>query len=380
MTMFLVFWALLAIFYTVLMLAYGWGFRRVVQQYRLWTPSQARPMVTVLVPARNEEANIGACLKSILANDYPAEKLEIIVLNDESEDRTVAIVAEMQAQFPNIRLLNMPENAERTRAHKKKALEKGVLAARGSIMMTTDADCIVPRQWIQKMTGLFDEKTAFVSGPVVFRRGKTWFGSMQGPEFLALVAVGAASIGLNRPSLANGANVAYRRDVFLELKGYEGADHLTSGDDEMLLHKIAATRWWTVRFCADPQSVVVTDPMPNLNAFLQQRRRWASKSGHYPSKAYVLMLGALYLYFVTTLLGWIWAIFEPSLRVWALAFFGLKMLTEATVWLPAWRLFGVFSWIWYYIPEQFLHVIYVVYVGVLALRGNYVWKGRQIER
>lgn len=381
MTFFLTAFSFFTVFYALLMVAFAWGFRKVVRTYHpRHVPDTEKPFATVVIAARNESDNILLCLHRILENHYPKNRFEVIVVNDDSSDQTAAIVDELCKEHANLRLLHMPENAIRTRAHKKKAIEKGVLKAKGEIILTTDADCLVPKHWIETMTANFEAHTAFVSGPVAFRHKYRFFQDMQALEFLGLVAVGAGAIGLNRPNLANGANVAYRKSVFLGIKGFDGIDHLTSGDDELLMQKIAATGVWKVRFCPSPAALVRTDPVATLSDLIQQRKRWASKGALYPNKAYVATIVSIYLFYLFYLLTAVSLLWHPVSIWFLISALGLKVMAEGALLFQA-------TWQWrqrrllaYFLPEQLLHIPYVVYIGLVSQFGGYQWKGRKIQR
>lgn len=366
----------LTLFYVCFLAAVAWGFQKVKRQKRPKLTSF--PHVSVLVPARNEAAQIEACIRSIMANTYPPDRFEVWVIDDVSEDETPQRVQNLQAEFPNLHLLHMPENAERTKAHKKRALEKGVLASNADFIMTTDADCVVKPQWIEKMAGCFTPETAFVSGGVAFRHNDHVFGDLQALEFLGLVAIGAGAIGIQQPNLANGANVAYRREVFLKLKGFEGIDHISSGDDDLLMQKIAATKHWQVKFCASPEALVMTNPMPRLYDFIQQRKRWASKGALYPNKAYVTLLSAIYLFYLALPLAMLFACFDPSIWAWIGLSGALKIGAEAAILVPACLHWGQGRLLPYFLPEQVLHLPYILFIGAAATFSGYEWKGRNV--
>jgi cellulose synthase/poly-beta-1,6-N-acetylglucosamine synthase-like glycosyltransferase len=388
--------------------AFAVGFRRVLGQGaggRGQGAEGAFPFVSVIVPARDEAATIERCLRAVLACDYPADRFEVIVVDDLSEDETPAVVERVMAganapvaaggagaedeASERVRLLAMPENLERTRAHKKRAIEKGVAHARGPLVLTTDADCAVPPGWIRAMASAFPDAsadpeagpvTAFVSGPVLYEPGRTAFARMQALEFLGLVAAGAGAIGAGRPTICNGANVAYRKDVFEALGGFSGLDHLTSGDDELLMQRIHDRTPHRVRFCPAPQAAVVTAPAPTLPAFFHQRKRWASKGAHYPNRRLVALLLAIYLFYVGLLAGTLALPFALSLAPWLGAAFALKVLPEAALLWPACRHFERRRLFSLFLPEQVLHVPYIVVLATAGALGGYEWKGRRVVR
>lgn len=398
-TVFALVLVLLAVHYAGALGAFAGGFRRVVGQ----TPRAAvsdPPRVSVVIPARNEAASIGACVEAVLANDYPADRFEVIVVDDDSADATVPIVEQLQARFNGVLApLGDGENgdekdaddearlrlvrvgaATRARAHKKHALTRGVAAARGDLVLTTDADCLVPPGWIRTMAACFEDDVGFVSGPVLYRLGPAPFARLQALEFLGLVAIGAGAIGVGRPNLCNGANVAYRRALFEAVGGYAGIDHVTSGDDELLMQKIARTTAWRVRFCAARAAVVVTEPAETVAAFVAQRRRWASKGPRYPSPALVAMLAAIYGFYVALLAGTLLLPVVPALGPAVGAAWALKLVAEAAVLVPAASHFQRRRLIPYLLVGQLLYVPYVVFIAPAGALSGYTWKDRPVDR
>ncbi len=366
-------------------------------------PEVALPSVTVVVPARDEEDMIGACIDSILACDYPHGKLEVIVVDDDSADRTPGVVRARMAQAPalalagdelaedergeaegegRLRLVRIPENRRRSRAHKKRAIEKAIVHARGEIILTTDADCTVDSGWVRAMAAQFEgPEIAFVSGPVTYEILPTdgLFVRLQALDFFGTMACAAGAIGIRRPHLANGACVGYRRETFEALGGFSGIDHVTSGDDELLLQKIAYTTPLDVRFCADARALVTTQPVRTAKAFVHQRKRWASKSLNYPAplKRMLIVLVAFFFALTATLLA---LPFVPALGPWLLAALALKALGELPVLLPAARRFRQRHLIWTYPLHLLVHGPHSLFVGIFGPLGGFEWKGRRLDQ
>lgn len=396
--------------YALQVVAAAVGLRRTLRARPAALPGGA-PFVSVIVPARDEAGVIERCLASIRACDYPFERFEIIVVDDLSEDATPEIVEALIARSratarvavladgsedeevdephgPRMTLLRMPENLERTRAHKKRAIEKGVGQARGDIILTTDADCVVPRGWIRSMAASFGDVevdpdlarvTAFVSGPVLYRIERSPLMRMQALEFLGLVSLGAGLIGLGRPVTCNGANVAYRRDVFLTLGGFSGIDHLTSGDDELLMQKVDRQTPHRVRFCADTGAAVVTDGVRSLREFVQQRRRWASKGMHYP-RGIIAWGSALYLFHAALVAGAVAWPMVPAIGPAVAAAFMIDVVAGATLVGQAalhFRRPQLLAWL---VPTEVLRLPYLVAIALAGAFGGFEWKGRRVRR
>src|SRR5690606_13528680 len=194
-----------------------------------------------------EAANIGRTLSDILAQDFPKELLEIIVVDDHSTDETSAVVQSFASEGVTLLTLN---ESEPLNSYKKKAIATAISEASGHLIITTDADCRMEANWLATVVTCVEQHDYFLlSAPVVYSQQRSFFEELQTLEFLYLIGLGAAGIGNRYPATCNGANLIYRRDVFYEMGGFSGIDHLASGDDELFLHKVAAKYPDKIGFC-----------------------------------------------------------------------------------------------------------------------------------
>ena len=248
------------------------------------------------------------------------------------------------------------------------------------IILLTDADCIAPRSWIRSMVACFDAKTRFVAGPVAYSSGRTWLGRILELELLGLATIGGGAIALGRPNMCNGANIGFRRTTFLDMGGYTGTDRLTSGDDELLMHKIARAHAGAVGFCPDPNALVETALPESLPELFQQRKRWASKGLRYDDKGITLLALIVYLFNVALLVSLAAGLFGAA--IWtALAIATLlKLGAEGWLFWTACRRFGRMYLLPGLVSGQLFEVPYVVVVGAAGAAGGYHWKGRDIRR
>lgn len=338
-------------------------------------PPPEVPSVSVVVPARNEEQKILACLESILANEYPEERLEIVVVDDESTDRTREIVEDVM-HSGRVRLLALGDAPDRSRAHKKRALAEGVEAARGEIIITTDADCQVPPDWIRTLVSYFDENTGMVTGPVLYRRTGSVFADLQALEYVGLVALGSGFVRLGLPHLCNSANLAYRREAFEAVRGYSGLETITTGDDMFLLHRMGYDSPWKVRACTDRSAAVETDPNETLRAFIDQRKRWASGHARYEKLRHRMTSVLCYLFYVALAA----ALIIPPMRTAGLAVLCIKVAAEALLLVPGTLRFGRGSLMAYLMPVQVIQIPYILAIGIAGTFGGYTWKGRDLAR
>ena len=357
-------WILTA-FYVAILRCLARGLRRLTPSQ----PTTAGPFVSVIVPARNEENNIEACLQRLTTQSYPQERYEIIVVDDESTDRT----AELVARFSSVRLL--PSVGAEALAPKKAALHTGITAARGEIILTTDADCLAPYCWIETMVGAFERDVAAAASWLIVSRRPNLLGRIEQLDAFGLVLFGAAAFGIGRPFLANGANLAYRKSVYLEIGGFEDIGRFASGDDDLLLQKIARHASWRILF-VDADEPVMTNANATWRGFWQQRLRWASKAAAYPKAAVSAEVG-LYLFYVLLLLSLIAAPFLSLLLL-------LPFLVKAAADFLFLRRHAVRMSIaldpLIFLLAELVQLLYILVVGLWANVGCYQWKGRNYRQ
>nr|MBX2874414.1 glycosyltransferase [Saprospiraceae bacterium] len=248
--------------------------------------------VSIIVPARNEAANIGACLDSLVQQSYPASLQEIIVIDDHSTDVTAAIVRSYEDR--GVRLLSLAEHLnEPTQSYKKAAIALGVSVAQGGLILTTDADCIAPTEWVTIMVQNQQAKNwQCIAGPVLFHQEQNALERFQSLDFIGTMIITGAGLSSGQLLLANGANFAYTKRAFEQVDGFTGVNSKASGDDVFLLHKIAAAFPGQVGFLKHAQACIQTKAMPDLGSFVQQRLRWGTKNASY-SDARVTMIAGL---------------------------------------------------------------------------------------
>lgn len=323
------------------------------------------PLISVIVPVRNEQAAIGELLRSLDAQD--CRNFEVIVVDDGSDDGTVSVVN--QSGVSNLRVIENPGTG------KKAAITAGVRAARGSLIVTTDGDCVVPPGWLREIRTAFrDHGVEMVFGGVRIAADRTFFTALQAMEFASLVGTGASTSALGVPTMCNGANLAFRKKAFTEVKGYADNLAIPSGDDEFLMRKIHARHPGGIRFLYTPVAVVTTAPQPGVAAFVNQRLRWASKWKYNTSlaaRATAVLVVVFQLAFVVN--GFL--LLTPSIRA-AIFLAVVKMILEAAFLLQVCRFLAV-RWKWTaFFTLQVVYPPYVIGVAVAAFFRPFEWKRR----
>lgn len=335
--------------------------------------------ISVILPVRNEAENIVSLLEDLERQTLPASHFEVLVMDDSSTDNTAAIVRAF-AKHSRARIQLIPLPDVRTSAPKKRAIETAISHARGKLIVTTDGDCRAQAGWLHTIAACYIHTGAkLISSPVTFTNETSFTDHLQTVEFASLIGSGAASMSAGYPSMCNGANLAYEKEIFLEVGGYDGVRHIASGDDEFLMHKIAARHSGSVRFLRHRDAIIRTAPHRNWASFYRQRKRWASKWKHYQSKTPLVL--AVYIFasnFALLLAGGL----TLAGSVPASAFLGMLALKC----IPEWFFLGsVLSFLQKpkslaFIPvTQIFYPLYVCFFGLAAQQGQYEWKGRKLS-
>lgn len=367
-------------FYVLHMGAVAFGYARIRRGEPPPSP-ETWPSVTVIVPARNEVNEIDACLDSLNACTYPEEKLEIIVVDDFSTDGTAERVRRQQPagtppQDKNpVRLVDMASTTDENGGHKPAAVARGVEAATGDVILTTDADCTVPPTWIQSMVRWCTKNTPFVAGPVAYNHNDLFLPRLQSLELMGLVGYGAGSIGLGLPTFCNSANIAVRR----ELLETENTPPFGAAQDELLLQDVAYDSAREVAFNPDPDALVRTAPAPSFTTYIEQQARWAHMGLRYPYVLPRLMVVSLWCTHAVLFLTCAVAIFLPAWRQPAIVAFLGKMAADALVAAPSARRYDDGRLLRSSVPTELLLLLAVPVVGVLGTLGVVEWKGRLLE-
>ena len=347
---------------------YFLGIARIRSGLNHWIPKEpgndSAQEITVIIPARNEEANISQVLEAILSQDI-GSAFDVLVVDDHSEDKTVDMVREFQNRYPNLKLLRS------TGQGKKEAIQQAANYCSTEWMVVTDADCTMDKDWLSSLSAAMDDHTNLVLGPVSINGGDV-LADIQMSEQAALIAVGAGLLGMGSPSMANGANIAWRRRIFLELGGYSDNLDLPTGDDEFLLRSIHLNYPGSIFYQLNRKALVTTKAAASFTEFMNQRIRWASKW----KRQHLPYLGVLlFLFYIVNLMALVYMVVTSS---WWLALLIVgKGLLDYLLMRRIIKLSGQRVSIFSFLTGQILYPIYAIFIGILANLATYTWKGRK---
>ena len=330
---------------------------------------------SLLIPVRNEVDNIGKCLESIFANeDFDFTRLQVIVVDDYSEDGTVDLVKSIR--HPSLILIELKDQKlGKINAYKKAAINYGLQNANGDYVIQLDGDVTVPSSYLKNVDlYLKAHNPDFVAAPVIFNGNSKFLDNFQTLDFLGMMLVTQAGINSSLWYMANGANMIYRNT--LEKHDTNG---MASGDDVYGIQSIAKRNDAKVLFNKSQKVTVTTQPEPSLKAFFRQRIRWGTKNKYMnnfmlliisiPFLNSVLIPIHLFAFFIYGFNAFIILLIHLILKMLADYIF-LKTAAESFDKLPSMK---------YFIRSSFFYIIYMNIVGMASLlTTRYTWKQRRV--
>ena len=328
--------------------------------------------LSVIIPFRNEEKNLPTLIDSLRKLNYPKDRFEILLIDDHSTDQSGAVAKQLTGDFPNVKILVASSEG------KKSAITQGIRESAGDIIVTTDADCELPDDWLKSINKQFQKQyISMLVGAVRIKSDHTFFSKLQAIEFTSLIGSAAATLKLGFPTMCNGANLSYTKESFLSVNGFEGNEHIASGDDEFLMRKIGKKFGATsLKFLNDQSAIVTTRPQSSLSDFLTQRIRWAGKWRHNSSWStkvlafFILMFQVLWVMVLTSLF------FQYANTI--------LLLTVVKILMEGFFLYKVstfmnqrFHWVAFFVL-QLIYPFYVLGVGILSRIVGVSWKDRPL--
>lgn len=328
---------------------------------------------SIIVPFRNESQRISSLLLSLTDLKYDHNLYEIIFVDDDSSDNTTDLIKNFEGLPPNFSIIN---NVRKSNAPKKDAIETAISQSKFDWIVTTDADCYVDPNWLKILNDYIQiHKPKMVCGGVSMVASPTFIEQFQQFEFLGLQGATIGAFGRNKPILCNGANLAYAKNTFYEVNGFEDNNEIASGDDIFMLEKIRIKYPNDVHYLKHDSFIVLTQTEKNWNQLINQKIRWASKNGKSQSSlnklvAFSVAIGNLAI--VVGLFCWGFNILSFSIFYWG---FAAKVLVDTILIVLAGRYLKP-SKTRFYLASLALYPFYFMMIGVFSLMQKYEWKGR----
>lgn len=326
--------------------------------------------LSIIIPCRNESANLPFLFYDLEQQLFPKDKFQVVFVDDHSEDGTFELFEELQKSHSFSSILLSLEQGE----GKKAALTAGIENSEFNYILTTDADCRLPKKWIKTFSDYFSATNAsLLAGAVEIKAENSFFSKIQSFEFASLSGITAAFFGLKKPIMCNGANLAFKKELFYKVNGYNKHLHVASGDDVFFLHETKDLNE-PIGYVFEREAVIETLPKKSLKNFFQQRIRWAGKSSHYKDKD-ILNVGFLISIYNLLLLFLLFlTIVGESFFSLLLILFASKFLMDFLFMYMIRHFFNLNQILLYSFALSLFYPFYAVGIGVISLFAPVKWK------
>jgi cellulose synthase/poly-beta-1,6-N-acetylglucosamine synthase-like glycosyltransferase len=330
---------------------------------------------TIVIPFRNEAKNLPNLLESISNLNYPHKMIEIILVDDFSTDNSARICIQWRMKYEHLDT-TLLENLHLSYSPKKDAIGRAMPIAKHDWIVTTDADCIVNKNWLLTLDNYIQKNNPeMIVGAVMYLAKNNWFHHFQQLDLMSLQGITIGSFGIGKPFMCNGANFAYTKKIFSKIGGFGGINDKASGDDVFLLQKAVNTNKEKVHYLKNNDFIVKTKPENDLYKLFMQRVRWAGKSTSYKSGyakflAIIVLLMNLSLTFAFCLLPFAFLNWKVVLSVFLTKYVvDYIMLYKSNAYLRKGKFFVP-------VASSVIYPFFSSLVGIYSLFGSFKWKGR----
>lgn len=375
-------WAISIIFilYTILIIVLTTGFNKVEEFTDILKTKTTS--FSVVIPFRNEAENLPYLLKSISELDYPNELIEFILVDDDSTDDSIEIIKKAldtitlknEITRTKIRII---KNKRTSNSPKKDAITTAISIAKHNWIVTTDADCILPKNWLISLDSFIQKhKPKMVVAPVDYKIENNFLEQFQLFDFMSMQGTTIGGFGINFPFLCNGANLAYKKEDFIKLNGFDGNNNMASGDDVFLFEKFIEADKNSVLYLKSKDAIVTTFPVNSWRDLINQRTRWAAKTSNFNSLK-TKLIGLLVL---VTNASFFYA-FSLDSKLFLFTLLVVKMIVDLFLFKPTFQFFNheikILKW---YILVSLLYPFFSLYVIFKSVFFRYNWKGRSFKK
>jgi len=367
---------IITLLYLLLIGSFALGFDK-VKPFKLENlPSKTK--FSVIIPFRNEVENLTALLKSINALNYPKALFEIIFVDDDSVDDSVKLIKKALENQSDISII---ENNRKTNSPKKDAITLAITHAKHDWIVTTDADCFLPKFWLDSFDEYIQKNNVnCIAAPVTYTEKNSFLNRFQLLDILSLQGATIGGFGIKNPFLCNGANFGYKKSLFKELNGFEGNTNTASGDDIFLLEKVAKKYPEQLHYLKCERAIVFTQAQPTWYTLISQRVRWAAKTSTYNNwfgkftGLVVLLKNTLIIALLTLVIV---GVFNLKAFLYILI---IKFNIDFFLIYKSAVFFNQKSILRSYIVGFLAYPFFSVYVAFISMFSSYKWKGRTFKK
>lgn len=358
--------------YCVFILWLAYGFKRIAISKN--QAPEPKTNFSIIVPFRNEADRLPELLHSFTQLNYPRAQFEIIFVNDSSTDDSVSVIQNFPALSFHFQII---DNIRKSGSPKKDAISTAINSINNEWIITTDADCFVNPDWLTAIDSYIqNHELSMIAGAVAFSAEDSFLHQFQQIDLMSLQGATIGSFGIGKAFMCNGANLAYKKELFLDLNGFDGNNGIASGDDVFLLQKAVAKHPEKVHYLKSEANIVLTKPLDEWKLVFHQRVRWASKAASYQSlfgKILALVVFGGNLAIVLGLLLTLAHLF--SFWTWYLLF-AVKIFVDFSLLYQTGKFLQPKS-VKFFLISNLVYPFFSVAVALYSLFGRYEWKGRK---
>lgn len=367
----------LVLLYVLLILRFYWSWTQLEVKEINTTKNQK---ISIVIAIRNEEEQLAALFKSIRNLDYPKSHYEVILVNDHSDDLSLFLIKQFKSSNSELDICITSLSEKET--GKKEALKNAFSKAKYAIIQCTDGDCILPKYWLQHCAMAFENhKTKLISGGIKLIHDRSFFQRIQSLELLSLIASGGAAIGMQKPIMSNGANMAFRKEI-LEIKNEDVLkSHLASGDDVFLLQEVKKVYGAeAISFIKNQSYWVETKAEQKVSEWINQRLRWVSKSAGYKDQFLIFTSLLVFLSNLLLVLLSLGSFFYSQLTFTLLYLFILKGITDYIFLKQSAADSSQKHLLKWFIPLNFIYPFFISYTAIAGQFKGFTWKDRVYKK
>lgn len=329
--------------------------------------------VSVVIACLNEQDKLPNLLNSLICQDYPKELFEIVIVDDNSTDKTFEI-ADAYTGISNIVVTTNQG------VGKKQAIRTGINLSKGKLIVTSDADCMMGAGWIKTIASFYEVNNPdMIVCPVQIESGSGFFQKFQELEFLSLQGITAGSVVMGNGIMCNGANLAFTKDAYnnnLDNLHFE----INSGDDIFFLHSLKGQLFHKILWLESSKAMITTSTSKTLMSFLKQRARWISKAKNYTDKDTITIAIVTFVTIFLQISVLIAGFFNTSFFGIFLAIFLIKSVPDFLILKNTSGRYMKRSLMKWFIPVQLIYPLYVICVIICSLIWGKQWKSNYPSR
>lgn len=330
---------------------------------------------SIIIPFRNEAENLNKILISIQKLNYPISLFEVIFVNDSSDDNGKDLINLFSRNNENLQI-RVIENKRLSKSPKKDAIKTAIEYSKFDWIITTDADCKLPKEWLNHYNSNAIKKESVLMAGGISTQPTNFLQIFELFDLSSLLSSTIGSFGNQIPIMCNGANLCYKKSVFFDLKGFDGNEHLATGDDFFLLQKIHAVYPKKIQFIKSSDHLVITSPASSWKELINQRIRWGSKTTN--ANNFIKLIGSVIILMnLTFIFTFVSSLMEFTEWHFFVIILAVKSLVDLLLITLSFILSKQIKYLIFYPIISCIHPILMCVFSIGSLlKNNYNWKGR----